>query len=107
MSTGLVRENLLFLVACHGSQSALSTMLSPVLTQQKISSMIGGRRYLREHEARHIEQRLRIPSGWMKQCSLRLGMPLVRQFRAMDATTQDLFDALIAFVLMQLSHTTR
>lgn len=103
MSTGVIRENLQFLVACHGSQSALSIKLSPVVTQQKISSMIGGKRYLREHEARHIEQRLGIPNGWVKQCSLRLGMPLVREFRAENATTQDLFDTLIAFTLMQIS----
>ena len=100
MSAGLTGDNLRFLVTCHGSQTALSKNLAPVLTQRKISSMIGGRRYLREHESRHIEQRLGIPSGWMNRCSLRDGMPLVRQFRTLDATTRDLFNTLIAFTLM-------
>ena len=55
MSAGLTGDNLRFLVICHGSQTALSKNLVPVLTQRKISSMIGG-------SATYVSMRLDISS---------------------------------------------
>ena len=103
MATGITRrENLQFLVGCHGTQTDLAKALShKTLTQPIISSILRRKRPLHVHEARDLEQILGIPNGWLDRYTLRKAWRLIRQFGTLDASTQGLVNALLTFATEQ------
>lgn len=93
------RENLDFLCRCHGSQSQLARVLADkCLTQPIVSSILRRKRRMRENEARDVERKLNIPNGWMDRCNLRKTAPLIREFRALHPSIQELFNSLLDHV---------
>jgi|SRR5205809_5837839 hypothetical protein len=100
MATGSFRrENLEFLVACHGSQTSFANAVRyRSLTQPIVSSILHRRRALHEFEARAVERSLSIPEGWMDRYSLRKAWLHIRKIRQMDPEAQRVVHALLKFV---------
>ena len=106
MSTFQARKNnLIYLIQTHGSQTELAKKLnSKSLTQQILSAIQRGKRALHSYEAREIEQKLGIPTGWMDHESwLKKGWRHLNTYRKLDASTKLIVDGVNKFVLSQLN----
>jgi hypothetical protein len=96
------RSNLELLVAKFGSQTALATAIAPDgVTQPMISQCLGNsrtKRWLRDYEARHIEQKLEIPTGWLHKYDLKSAWPAIEEFRAIHPDKRKHVEAIVAFI---------
>ena len=93
------RENLGYLVANHGSQSALAdALVSSGLTQPMISTILRRQRPLWTKEAREVEKQLGIPADWLDRHCLRETWKYVRKFRELQPETRILVNEILAFV---------
>jgi hypothetical protein len=100
------RQNINFLVAkCGNSQTAMAKMLNQRLSQPMISSLsrTGTGRHLHWHEARRIEQELKIPFGWMSRYSMAEVWPLVVRFRELSGDGQELFNDMLKLIDKKLA----
>ncbi len=95
------RENLEFLVACHGTQTEFANALHHnTLTQPIISSIIRKKRTFHSHEARAIEQWLCISEGWIDRYPLltfRKAWAHLKKLRHMEPDTVRTLHALVKF----------
>jgi len=92
------RENLRFLIACHGTQTAFANALRHrTLTQPIISSIVRSKRKFHPSEVLAIEQWLCIPEGWMDRYPLRKAWLHLRKLRHMERDTVRTVHALIKF----------
>ena len=96
------RENLHYLVVTHGSQAALASSIpSSLLTQPMISTILRKKRPLWPHEARAIENDLKIPEYWLDRYSLRLAWKQLRRFRELPQDAVSLLNEMLVFVEAQ------
>ena len=69
------------------------------ISQQKISDIKSGKRYLRDYEARDIEQRLEIPKGWLdRKDSLKTGFKAIQWYRTLDNQGKQNFSSLVSLI---------
>ena len=92
------RENLEFLVACHGSQSEYAKFLDhPTLTQPIISAILRRKRMFHDDEARDIERKLGVPETWLDRYPLRKAWSLIRKLRVLSPESQEVLHGLLKF----------
>ena len=79
-------------------QSGLIKILGEgcIISQQNISLIKLGRRYLRDHEATFIEERLEVPKGWLeRKDSLKSGFKAIQWYRTLDSHGKENFLSLV------------
>ena len=69
------------------------------ISQQNISKILLSGRFLRDKEARDIEQRLEIPKGWLdRKDSLKSGFKAIQWYRTLDNQGKENFSSLVSLV---------
>lgn len=98
------RENLKHLADSRTQTKLASDLEHETLTQQIISSIIRGKRMLHDSEARYVEGKLGIPSGWIDKYPFGIRtLLLIREFKSLDATSKEITNKLLQFVESQKS----
>lgn len=96
------RENISYLINLHGTQTRLAEILAhETLTQPIISSILRGKRPLRESEARYIEQKVGIPKNWIDKYPLRAAWRLLIRFRRMSEGDRETVNEILSFIEVQ------
>src|ERR1700709_1446341 len=96
------RNNLNYLIqVVAGSQSALARQLeSRVLTQQRLSELQCGRHFMRNDEAREIENKLGIPKKGLDQDGwVHAGQSYLPRYAQLSPGDKLLLDEIMQFVL--------
>lgn len=100
----LRRENPKRLADSRTQTKLASDLEHETLTQQIISSIIRGKRPLYNSEARYVEEKPGIPSGWIDMYPLGIKtLLLVREFGKLDAASKEITNKLLQFVQNQKS----
>ena len=69
------------------------------LANKKLAILKSGKRYLRDYEARDIEQRLEIPKGWLdRKDSLKTGFKAIQWYRTLDNQGKQNFSSLVSLI---------
>ena len=92
------RVNIDFLASLQGSQQALAvSMPSTGITQPMISKILSKERPLSDHEARKIEEDLKIPYGWLDRIKLSSALQIWLKFKEISSENIALFNEMQSF----------